>query len=48
MVANTSFLSMVVPETFQFLNGGWFLIHIVGIFVVGFIGFKIGQARKSP
>jgi hypothetical protein len=47
MVGHMNLLSMVVPETLQFLNGGWFLVHIVAICVVGFIGYKVGQAKKS-
>jgi hypothetical protein len=47
MVGHMNLLSMALPETLQFLNGGWWAVHIVAICVVGFIGFKVGQAKQS-
>jgi hypothetical protein len=47
MAVNINLLSMVLPEAFQFLNIGWWAVHIVAICVVGFISFKIGQSQKG-
>jgi len=47
MVEPVNTLLVVVPESFQFLNLGWWAVHIVAIAVVVFIGFKIGQSKKG-
>ena len=47
MVVPMNLLSVVLPANFQFLHGGWFLVHFIGIAVVGFIGFKIGRIKQS-
>ena len=47
MFEHTNLLLAALPETFQFLHGGWFVVHIVGIVVVGFLGFKLGRVKQS-
>ena len=47
MVEHTNLLLVALPVSFQFLHGGWFFVHLVGIVVVGFIGYKIGRLRES-
>jgi hypothetical protein len=47
MVEYMNLLSVALPRSFQFLHGGWFLVHLIGIAVVGFIGFKIGRLKQS-
>jgi hypothetical protein len=47
MIGHMNLLSMALPEAFQFLNVGWWAVHIVAICLVGFIGFKIGQTQKG-
>ena len=47
MVEHTNLLLVALPETFQFLHGGWFLVHIIGISVVGFLGYKLGRIKES-
>jgi hypothetical protein len=47
MVERINLLLVVLPRAFQFLNGGWFLVHLIGIGVVGFLGYKIGRLKQS-
>jgi len=47
MVERMNLLLVVLPRALQFLNGGWFVVHVIGIGVVGFLGYKIGQAKQS-
>jgi hypothetical protein len=47
MVEYMNLLLAALPETFQFLHGGWFVVHIIGIAVVGYIGYKIGRLKQS-
>lgn len=39
----------ILPETLHFLNLGWWIVHLVGIALVGFIGFTLGKksAKKQ-
>jgi len=39
----------LLPETFQFLNLGWWIVHVIGIVVVFLIGLAAGKkcAAKS-
>ena len=39
----------ILPETLEFLNLGWWIVHVVGIALVGFVGFTMGKkcAKKS-
>lgn len=39
-------LGVVVPEPIQFLNWGWFVIHIIGISVVFLVGMAVGKKCK--
>ena len=46
-------LSVVVPEPIQFLNWGWWIIHVVAIVVIFLIGVAAGKhcpmcKTKSP
>lgn len=43
MLANGEML----PETFHFLGLGWWIVHIISIPVVGYIGYVIGKRRGS-
>ncbi len=47
MVEHTNLLLVVVPESLQFLHGGWFIVHIIGILVVGYIGYKLGRMKET-
>ncbi len=47
MVEHMNLLLVVLPRVLQFLNGGWWVVHIIGIGAVGFLGYKIGQAKQS-
>jgi hypothetical protein len=47
MVEHINLLLVVLPRALQFLNGGWFLVHFIGIGVVGYIGYKIGRLKQS-
>jgi hypothetical protein len=40
----------ILPETFHFLNVGWWIVHIVGIAGVALLGYVIGkkQAGGAP
>ncbi|MFP4057485.1 MAG: hypothetical protein ACLF0G_11505 [Candidatus Brocadiia bacterium] len=33
----------VLPETFHFLQLGWWVVHIIAIPLVGFIGYTMGK-----
>ncbi len=35
----------ILPETFEFLRVGWWIVHLVGIPVVGFVGYMIGKGK---
>ena len=37
----------ILPETLQFLGVGWFIVHIVAIPLVAYIGFAIGKKKGS-
>jgi len=47
MVEHINLLLVALPKSFQFLSGGWFLVHFIGIAVIGFIGFKIGRMKQT-
>ena len=47
MVENINLLLVVLPRTLQFLNGGWFLVHAIGILVVAYLGYKVGRLKQS-
>ncbi len=47
MVEVMNLLLVALPKSFQFLNGGWFLVHFIGIAAVGFMGFKIGRMKQT-
>jgi len=47
MAEYMNLLSVVLPRTLQFLNGGWWLVHLIGIGVVGYLGYKLGRLRQS-
>ena len=37
-----------LPETWQFLGGMWWVLHIISILLVFLVGFFAGQAWASP
>jgi hypothetical protein len=47
MVEHTNLLLVALPESFQFLHGGWFVVHIIAIAVVSYIGYKLGRMKQS-
>ncbi|MGA2322895.1 MAG: hypothetical protein ABSG22_03510 [Sedimentisphaerales bacterium] len=47
MVEHTNLLLVALPESFQFLHGGWFVVHIIGIAVVAYLGYKLGRMKES-
>ena len=47
MAEYMNLLLVALPRSFQFLNGGWFVVHLIGIALVGFIGYKIGLIKQS-
>jgi len=47
MVEHTNLLLAALPETLQFLHGGWFVVHIIGISLVAYLGYKLGRMRES-
>ncbi len=47
MAETMNLLLVVVPRAFQLLNGGWWAVHVIGIGVVGYLGYKVGQAKQS-
>jgi hypothetical protein len=47
MVEYINLLLVALPRVLQFLHGGWFVVHIIGIGVVGYLGYKIGQMKQS-
>ncbi|MBN2019004.1 MAG: hypothetical protein JW749_02130 [Sedimentisphaerales bacterium] len=47
MVEQINLLLVVMPKTLQFLNPGWFAVHIIGIGVVGYLGYKFGRMKQS-
>ena len=46
-MVDMNLLLVVLPSALQFLNGGWFVVHVIGIGAVAFLGYKIGQARQN-
>ncbi len=36
-----------LPETFHFLHPGWWLVHVVGVAVILYIGFLLGKKKAS-
>ncbi|MCE5326450.1 MAG: hypothetical protein LLG01_08545 [Planctomycetaceae bacterium] len=38
-------LGVEVPEPIQFLNWGWWIIHVVAIIVVFLIGMAAGKSK---
>jgi hypothetical protein len=47
MVEHTNLLLVALPESFQFLHGGWFVVHIIGISVVFYLGYKLGRMKQT-
>ena len=47
MVEHINLLLVTLPRALQFLNGGWFVVHAIGIVVVGYLGYKLGRAKQS-
>lgn len=37
----------VLPETFHFLNAGWWVVHLIAVLVVAYIGYLIGGKQKA-
>lgn len=46
MIESILTLAVVLPEAFEFLNIGWWVLHLVAIPLVFFIGMAVGK-RKS-
>jgi hypothetical protein len=40
-------LGIVVPEPLQFLNYGWFIVHLIGIPAVFLIGMFVAKKRAA-
>lgn len=38
----------ILPESFQFLNLGWWAIHIIAIPLVFYIGYALGRRKGAP
>ena len=47
MVEHTNLLLVALPESLQFLHGGWFVVHIIAISLVGYFGYKFGRMKES-
>jgi hypothetical protein len=43
----TNQMLAALPVSFQFLHGGWFVVHIIGISVVAYLGYKLGRMKES-
>jgi hypothetical protein len=42
-------LGVALPEPLQFLNWGWWVIHVIAIIVLLIIGMAIGKSKcKTP
>ena len=37
----------ILPEALHFLQWGWWVVHLVGIPVVFFIGMAVGKGKKG-
>jgi hypothetical protein len=42
-----SVLAVELPGALEFLNWGWWILHVVGIVVVGWIGYTIGRKKSA-
>ncbi len=38
----------LLPETFEFLHAGWWILYLVAIPVVFLIGFAVGKKKAKP
>jgi len=38
---------IALPETFRFLNAGWWIIHVIAISAVCTVGYVIGKKRRA-
>ena len=38
---------MELPETFHFLNLGWWLVHVVAVALVFYIGLSVGKKKAG-
>jgi len=46
-MAQLALLNGNLPETLEFLHLGWWVIHIVGVVVVFYIGFLTGKKKAG-
>ena len=46
-MANYLMAAIELPETFNFLNAGWWIIHVIAISAVCSIGYLIGKKRRA-
>lgn len=46
-MVDTNLLLVALPVSFQFLHGGWFVVHIIGISVALYLGYKLGRMKES-
>jgi hypothetical protein len=47
MFEHTNLLLVALPVSLQFLHGGWFVVRIIGIAVVGYLGYKLGRMKET-
>jgi len=38
---------MELPETFHFLHLGWWIVHVIAIAVVFYIGLSVGRKKRA-
>lgn len=38
----------ILPEALEFLNWGWWVVHVVAIVVVFLIGWGVGKKGAAP
>jgi hypothetical protein len=43
----STILGVSIPESIQFLNWGWWIIHAIAITVVFLIGMTVGKKRRT-
>jgi hypothetical protein len=47
MFEHTNLLLVTLPVSLQFLHGGWFLVHIIAIAMIGYLGYKFGRMKET-
>jgi len=41
-------MAVDLPETWKFLGGMWWILHVIAILLVFFAGFLIGKYSSEP